>query len=133
MVDALRDPRARRALRHVVRACVDMRGQIITMVDRAYLTQELPMCVIWGTDDPVIPVGHAETVRQIARTARVELVENAGHFPHKADPEAFVAGVEEFIRTTQPARYSRARWRTLLVRGAPADVDIPDSRVVTIA
>jgi pimeloyl-ACP methyl ester carboxylesterase len=133
MVEALRDPRARRALRHVVRACVDLRGQIITMVDRAYLTQELPMCVIWGTADPVIPASHAETVRQIAQTARVELVENAGHFPHKADPEAFVASVESFIRSTQPARYSRARWRTLLVRGAPAGLEIPDSRVVTIA
>jgi pimeloyl-ACP methyl ester carboxylesterase len=133
MVEALRDPGARRALRHVVRGCVDLRGQIVTMVDRAYLTQELPMCVIWGTDDPVIPVAHAETVRQVARTARVELVPNAGHFPHKSDPDAFVTGVEEFIATTRPARYSRARWRTLLVRGAPAAVQVPDARVATIA
>ncbi|WP_148575246.1 alpha/beta fold hydrolase [Nocardioides caldifontis] len=131
MVEALRDPRARRALRHVVRACVDLRGQVITMVDRAYLTEELPLCVVWGTADPVIPAAHADTVRQIARTARVELVEGAGHFPHKADPDAFVALVEEFIRTTRPARYSRARWRALLRRGAPTEVAVPDSRVVT--
>ena len=117
MVDTLRDPRARRALRHVVRACVDIRGQVITMVDRAYLTEALPMCVVWGTADPVIPAGHAETVRRIARTARVELVEGAGHFPHKADPDAFVATVTEFVRTTEPARYSRARWRALLRTG----------------
>lgn len=131
MVEALRDPKARRALRHVVRACVDIRGQVITMVDRAYLTEALPMCVIWGADDPVIPSAHAETVREIAKSARVELVEHAGHFPHKADPDAFVATVEEFVRTTRPAVYSRARWRALLERGAPIELEIADSPVVT--
>jgi pimeloyl-ACP methyl ester carboxylesterase len=133
MVENLRDPRARRALRHVVRACVDLRGQIITMVDRAYLTEALPMCVIWGDHDPVIPSAHADTVRQIDRTARVEIVERCGHFPHKERPDAFVETVRDFVESTEPATYSRARWRALLRSGAPRDVDIPDSRVVTIA
>ena len=117
MVEALRDPPTRLALRHVVRACIDIRGQIITMVDRAYLTSELPMCVIWGSDDPVIPSKHADTVREVAQTARVELVEGAGHFPHKADPDTFVSTVTEFIATTEPAVYSRERWRELLEQG----------------
>ena len=43
---------ARRAIRHVVRAVVDWRGQIVTMVDRAYLTEAMPMCVIWGARRP---------------------------------------------------------------------------------
>ena len=45
---------------HVVRAVVDWQGQIVTMADRAYLTEAMPMCVVWGADDLVIPVGHAE-------------------------------------------------------------------------
>jgi pimeloyl-ACP methyl ester carboxylesterase len=126
MVEALSDPPTRVALRHVVRACIDLRGQIITMVDRAYLTSELPMCVIWGADDPVIPAKHADTVREVAQTARVELVDRAGHFPHKSDPDTFVATVTEFIATTKPAVYSRARWRELLVRGAPTEVVVSD-------
>ena len=96
------------------------------MVDRAYLTSELPMCVIWGADDPVIPAKHADTVREVAQTARVELVDRAGHFPHKSDPDTFVATVTEFIATTMPAVYSRARWRELLVRGAPTEVVVGD-------
>ena len=28
--------------------------------DRAYLTQEMPMSVVWGRDDTVIPARHAE-------------------------------------------------------------------------
>ena len=29
---------------------VDWKGQIVTMADRAYLTEAMPMCVVWGTD-----------------------------------------------------------------------------------
>ena len=36
------------AIAHVVRAVVDTRGQIVTMVDRAYLTQAMPMLVVWA-------------------------------------------------------------------------------------
>ena len=55
---------ARHAIRHVVRAVVDWRGQIVTMADRAYLTEAMPMCVVWGRDDQVIPVRHAEQRRR---------------------------------------------------------------------
>jgi len=133
IVDNLRDPGARRALKHVVRACVDLRGQIITMVDRAYLTREMPMCVIWGSDDLVIPTKHADHVRRTAETAEVKIVADAGHFPHKDHPAEFVRHVERFIRTNEPAVYHRGRWRALLKNGAPAGQVIPDSRVVTIA
>ncbi len=133
IIDSLRDPRARRALQHVVRACVDLRGQIISMTDRAYLTQEMPMCVIWGDADPVIPTKHAENVQRIAKTARVKIIDDSGHFPHKDQPEQFVRIFHQFIRTTQPAVYHRGRWRALLKNGAPAGMVIPDSRVVTIA
>ena len=57
------DSRSRAAIRHVVRAVVDWKGQVITMTDRAYLTEHMPICIIWGSDDMVIPVRHAETAR----------------------------------------------------------------------
>lgn len=133
MIEALQDPRARRALQHVVRACVDLRGQIITMVDRAYLTQAMPMCVVWGSDDPVIPVRHADNVRRLAPTATVSVLEDCGHFPHKDHPDQFVRTVQRFISSTEPAVHHRGRWRALLKTGAPDPSVIPDSRVVTIA
>jgi pimeloyl-ACP methyl ester carboxylesterase len=115
--DSFRDPRARAAIRHVVRAVVDWQGQIVTMADRAYLTEAMPMCVIWGAEDRVIPVSHAAHAAELAPEARVEVIPNAGHFPHKEHPERFVKIVQDFIKTTQPASYSRARWRRLLQRG----------------
>lgn len=117
--ESFKDPRARAAIRHVVRAVVDMRGQIVTMVDRAYLTQAMPMLVVWGADDAVIPAKHAENVAHIAPGVMVELMPNSGHFPHKDHPDRFVKIVQDFIRSTQPASYHRGRWRQLL-RNGPA-------------
>lgn len=116
--DSFKDPRTRAAIRHVVRAVVDWRGQIVTMADRAYLTEAMPMCVIWGADDMVIPVSHASNASALAPSARIEIVPNAGHFPHRDHPERFVKIVRDFMRSTEPSRYDRERWRQLLDEGA---------------
>ena len=115
---SFQDPAARAAIRHVVRAVVDWQGQIVTMADRAYLTDAMPMCVIWGDEDRVIPTSHAARAAELAPKARVEIIPNAGHFPHKDHPERFARTLHDFVRTTRPASYSRARWRRLLENGA---------------
>ncbi len=115
--DSFRDPHTRAAIRHVVRAVVDWKGQIVTMSDRAYLTEAMPLCIVWGRDDRVIPADHASNARALAPTARVEIVPNAGHFPHKDHPERFVKIVRDFIRSTEPAQHDRERWRKLLDEG----------------
>ncbi|MDR7255516.1 pimeloyl-ACP methyl ester carboxylesterase [Nocardioides sp. BE266] len=117
--DSFKDPDTRAAIRHVVRAVVDWRGQIVTMADRAYLTEAMPMCVVWGADDLVIPVDHASNASALAPSARVEIIPNAGHFPHKDHPERFVKVVRDFIRSSEPSHYDRDRWRELLEEGAP--------------
>ena len=130
--ESFADPRARAAIRHVVRAVVDWKGQVITMADRAYLTEAMPMCVVWGADDQVIPVEHAANAGTLAPGARVEIIPNAGHFPHKDHPERFVRIVRDFVRTTQPATYDRERWRALLATGAevrPAEAEAGDAPV----
>jgi pimeloyl-ACP methyl ester carboxylesterase len=115
--DSFKDPRTRAAIRHVVRAVVDWRGQIVTMSDRAYLTEAMPMCVVWGRNDHVIPVRHARNAAQLAPSARVEIIPNAGHFPHKDHPQRFVKIVNDFVRATEPAVHERERWRDLLEHG----------------
>lgn len=115
--DSFKDPHARHAIRHVVKAVVDWKGQVVTMADRAYLTDAMPMAVVWGRDDHVIPVRHASNAAALAPKARVEVIPNAGHFPHKDHPERFAKIVHDWVRTTQPATYSRAKWRTLLRNG----------------
>ena len=120
--ESFRDRSTLAAIRHVTRAVVDFKGQIVTMTDRAYLTEAVPMCVIWGEDDAVIPASHAQTAEALAPGARVELIPNAGHFPHKDHPQRFVKIVASFLRTTQPAVYDRDRLRLLLEAGGDVPV-----------
>lgn len=117
--DTFKDSHTRAAIRHVVRAVVDWKGQIVTITDRAYLTEAMPMCVVWGRNDLVVPVRHASHAAALAPTARVEVIPNAGHFPHKDHPQRFVRILNQFVRDTEPAVYERERFRDLLVAGAP--------------
>jgi pimeloyl-ACP methyl ester carboxylesterase len=112
------DPAARAALRHVLRGVVDWRGQIVTMTDRAYLTEQMPTCVVWGAEDAILPVRQAAVARECLPTARVEVLADAGHFPHQDHPERFVRIVRDFVAQTAPAGYHRGRWRAVLRRGA---------------
>jgi pimeloyl-ACP methyl ester carboxylesterase len=131
ILESFKDRGSRNAIRHVVSAVVDWRGQIVTMADRAYLTQAMPMCVIWGTEDCVIPVRHAGIAAEIAPSATVEVIANAGHFPHKDHPQRFVKIVNDFIRTTEPAVYHRGRWRALLRAGRQTPLPVETTELTT--
>ena len=120
IVESWKDRRTRFAIRHLVRAVIDWRGQIVTMSDRAYLSEAMPMAVLWGAEDQVIPVAHAARARALAPDVRVDVLADAGHFPHKDHPEQFVRILDEFIATTEPATYNRARFRRMLKAGASA-------------
>jgi pimeloyl-ACP methyl ester carboxylesterase len=117
ILESWRDPSTRRAIKHLVRNCVDLNGQIITMRDRAYLTAAMPMAMVWGEDDQVIPASHTRVAEDLALDASVEVFADSGHFPHKDHPDRFVHFVNEFIAATEPAIYRRANVRRLLLTG----------------
>ena len=121
------DAQGRFAVRHVTSSVVDWRGQIVTLADRAYLTQLMPMCVIWGEADDIIPVAHAYAAQVYAPDADVHVIPRSGHFPHKEHPEQVAEILTEFIAQHRPASYSRARWRRLMERGNVDElVALPD-------
>jgi pimeloyl-ACP methyl ester carboxylesterase len=120
MVDALPDATARAAFIRTLRAVVDWRGQVVTMLDRCYLTSGMPTLLVWGTRDQVLPIHHGLTAQAAMPGSRLELFEGAGHFPFHADPQRFVDVLEDFLATTAPAEWSREQWRDLL-RSGPGD------------
>lgn len=115
---SLGDVPTRKAIRSLVRNVVDVHGQIVTMRDRAYLTEAMPMLVIWGANDPVLPVSHAGVAARLAPTARVEVIDKAGHFPQRDHPDVFVGILDDFVAGTEPAVYKRSHWRALLAHGS---------------
>ncbi|MEV7399801.1 alpha/beta hydrolase [Streptomyces sp. NPDC091267] len=119
VVDALPDATSRAAFISTLRSVVDWRGQVVTMLDRCYLTEGMPTLLLWGSRDSVVPVRHAHGAHAAMPGSRLEIFEGAGHFPFHADPARFCALVENFMRTTTPANWSPERWRELLRTGRP--------------
>ncbi|MEU3281096.1 alpha/beta fold hydrolase [Streptomyces antibioticus] len=120
LVDALPDDTSRNAFIRTLRAVVDWRGQVVTMLDRCYLTAGMPTLLLWGDRDSVVPVRHAYGAHEAMPGSRLEIFEGAGHFPFHSDPARFRDLIEEFTSTTAPADWSRDRWRALLREGRPA-------------
>ncbi len=117
----LPEPTASSAFARTLRAVVDWRGQVVTMLDRCYLTESVPVQLVWGEHDSVIPVSHARLAHAAMPGSELEIFENAGHFPFHDDPERFVEIVERFIGSTEPAVYDQDRLRRLLRTGISAD------------
>lgn len=120
VVEVLPDATARSAFLRTLRAVIDARGQVITMLDRCYLTSGMPTLLMWGTRDPIIPFHHAEIAHAAMPGSRLEVFDDAGHFPHHHDPARFVAVLRDFLATTQPSSYRGDQWRELLHRGRPS-------------
>ncbi|MGI9210032.1 MAG: alpha/beta fold hydrolase [Rhodococcus sp. (in: high G+C Gram-positive bacteria)] len=113
----LPDPTACQAYLRTLRAVVDWRGQVVTMLDRSYLTEDLPVQLIWGDRDSVIPVGHAYLAHSAMPGSRLEVFRGAGHFPFRDDPLRFLRVVENFLDNTAPLQFDEESWRRLLVSG----------------
>ncbi|MCW2683137.1 MAG: Pimeloyl-ACP methyl ester carboxylesterase [Blastococcus sp.] len=111
---ALKDAEARRAFLRTLRGVVDARGQAVTALDRLYLADAIPMLVVWGGRDPIVPARHAETVRELVPSARVEVFPGAGHWPHLDEPDRFCDVLLDFMATTEPASHDLDSWRRLL-------------------
>ncbi len=130
--DALPNTAARRAILRTLRSGVDWRGQVITMLDRAYLAEGMPTLLVWGRRDAVIPLGHGRLAHVAMPGSELEIFDEAGHFPHHSDPDRFVELVEQFISRTKPASFDADAWRVRLRQGrrtveaesSPADLEL---------
>src|SRR5215472_11106061 len=118
VLNDLPEPTASAAFSRTLRAVVDWRGQIVTMLDRCYLTEAIPVQIIWGTRDAVVPVRHAQMAHAAMPGSRLEIFEGSGHFPFHHDPARFIEIVERFIDTTEPAEYDQDALRGLLRAGS---------------
>jgi len=113
----LPEPTASAAFTRTLRSVVDWRGQVVTMLDRCYLTESTPVQLIWGEQDAVIPVGHAHMAHAAMPGSQLEIFRRSGHFPFHDDPDLFVEVVERFIDSTAPAEYNQTALRELLRNG----------------
>jgi pimeloyl-ACP methyl ester carboxylesterase len=125
VLGGLPDGDAHLAFTRTLRSVVDWRGQVVTLLDRCYLTEGVPALIVWGDRDGVIPVSHAHRAHAAMPGSRLDVFPGAGHFPHHDDHERFVDALRAFIATTAPATHDPARFRELL-RSGPDRVTAAD-------
>jgi pimeloyl-ACP methyl ester carboxylesterase len=117
VLDALPDVASRGAFSRTLRSVVDWRGQVVTMLDRSYLAEAMPVLLVWGAHDAVIPVNHALVAHDAMPGSQLVIFPDAGHFPHHQDPDRFLEVLERFVTETEPMAFDRTRWRRMLRDG----------------
>ena len=85
-LERLGDSGRRGAFLNTVRAVIDGHGQKVSALDRLHLVRGIPVLVVWGTNDHVIPVEHVELVRDTLPDADIVLLDGIGHTPHLSQP-----------------------------------------------
>jgi pimeloyl-ACP methyl ester carboxylesterase len=108
---------SRRAFLHTLRSVIDPGGQRVDATDRLYLAEDVPTLIVWGRRDPIIPVRHAGAAQRGMPGSRLEVFDEAGHFPQLDEPDRFAIALADFVDTTEPAKADADVMRVRLVKG----------------
>lgn len=60
---------------------------------------EIPTLIIWGSDDPVIPIEHSKEFVSAIKDCRFYKMDGCGHTPYVQDPSTFVSAVMNFLQS----------------------------------
>jgi pimeloyl-ACP methyl ester carboxylesterase len=91
------DAGTRRAVLRLYRNTGDM-GVAATGLAAVLAPCSLPALVIWGAQDPYVPVKFADLQRQFFAVERVVRLEDSGHWPMIDNPDAVQQAVIPFLR-----------------------------------
>jgi pimeloyl-ACP methyl ester carboxylesterase len=68
-------------------------------LERSLLNIELPVHLIWGERDRLVPVSTADTLRQNLQRTTLDVMSGCGHLPYEERPHEFVQLIRQ--RLTQ--------------------------------
>ncbi len=117
---SLTDAANRQSFIRTIRSVIDPGGQTVSAMDRLYLTHQVPTMIVWGAQDTIIPVSHAHEAHEAIPNSRLEIIADAGHFPHVEAPREFLDALTDFIETTAPATLEVRQFQHLLRERAHA-------------
>jgi pimeloyl-ACP methyl ester carboxylesterase len=84
-------------LRHLIDTGRALRaGYTGTLLTRS-AELEAPVLMLWGREDRLAPAEHAEAFARTVPHARVEVLENCGHYPQLELPGRITATIREFL------------------------------------
>jgi pimeloyl-ACP methyl ester carboxylesterase len=73
----------------------------------------MPVCVVWGADDHLVPVAHGKTyARELGDGSELALIAGAGHAAHLEKPDDVLARFTPLLATNSPVeRKTESRLR----------------------
>ena len=116
--ESLSRPGHRRAFFKTLRAVVDNTGQAVSAANRFHLAGQLPVQVIWGDRDPIIPVSHGYATHEAIPGSRLAIVPGTGHYPHVEDPATVEQILVDFMADTEPGHIDHEALGRLVSAGA---------------
>jgi 4,5:9,10-diseco-3-hydroxy-5,9,17-trioxoandrosta-1(10),2-diene-4-oate hydrolase len=93
-------PGARRTFLTVLRYGVDLGGlkkELLEPLLKRIPRIKAPTLIIWGKEDRIIPVAHAQVGKDLIRGSKLHIFERCGHAPHIERAEEFNALVSSFL------------------------------------
>jgi pimeloyl-ACP methyl ester carboxylesterase len=108
---SLADHDRRAAFVATLRSVVGTEGQRVDAIHLLYLAEGVPVLIIWGERDPIIPVSHGRHAHASIPGSRLVVLPGTGHMPQLEAPLAFVVALERFLEETEPAQFDLAEWR----------------------
>jgi len=120
---SLIEPETRTAFLHTLRSVVDTKGQRVSAKDKLYLASDLPTLIVWGDEDPIIPLEHGLAAHEFIPGSRLEIMPGCGHFPYAQQPREFVEILHDFIDTTEAADIDPVELAQRLIDRGPTAVE----------
>jgi len=96
----IRQPGAKKALLAALRTGINLGGQranLVNLLLNRLNTMTAPTLVVWGRQDRIIPVAHAQVAIAKIPGARLEIFDRCGHMPQLEHPDRFNRLVLDFL------------------------------------
>ncbi|NJN13996.1 MAG: alpha/beta fold hydrolase [Richelia sp. SL_2_1] len=90
-------PGAAQATLNVGRSNFNIWGQFHQSITERLETIAAPTLIVWGRQDPMVPVTHAQSAAKIIPNARLEIIEECGHWSSIEHTHKFNQLVLEFL------------------------------------
>ncbi|MCB9413102.1 MAG: alpha/beta fold hydrolase [Actinobacteria bacterium] len=96
-IDRLSDPEDRHTFLATLRSVVDHSGQRVSALEKLHLSNSVPVLIIWGRKDSIIPLSHGERAHEMLESSTLVVFDDAGHEPHRKDPDRFAAVLADWL------------------------------------
>jgi pimeloyl-ACP methyl ester carboxylesterase len=73
-------------------------GLLPFLIDPRLKDLTMPVTLIWGAHDGLLPVVYAETLHKRIAGSTLHIIDNAAHIPHRQAPKEFVRLMQEALR-----------------------------------